>query len=314
MKVHNHFDITGLHYFSAVAEERSFSRAAARLRIAQPAVSRRVKALEDDLEVQLLYRHARGVDLTEAGESLLSSAYALFRHIGDLRENAMLAGDTPSGVVVLGVLPTPGEYIVPRLIAKAKLLYPDIRFRIVEGYSGDLLRMLINQEINMAIMHALTPHSDVDVEKLLLDYMCIVGPAGSLKKKSYTFKEAATFPLILQPSPNLARLRLDQIAEERGIELNVVMGCHGFWVTKSMIREGLGFSMVTFGSVVTDLENGLLDVAPIEDPAVPWPLVVAVRADQASKLSLTAIKKLAAEIVTELRSKDIWRQIPGAAD
>ncbi len=87
MRSYSHFDITGLHYFSVVAEERSFSRASARLRIAQPAISRKIKALEQDLGVQLFARHTRGVDLTEAGESLLGNAYTLFRQIEQLRDH-----------------------------------------------------------------------------------------------------------------------------------------------------------------------------------------------------------------------------------
>src|SRR5437868_10412616 len=95
VKSYSHFDITGLHYFTVVAEERSFSRASNRLHIAQPAISRKIKALEDDLGVQLFIRHAKGVDVTEAGESLLQSAYSLFRQIETLHDSAVISSEMP---------------------------------------------------------------------------------------------------------------------------------------------------------------------------------------------------------------------------
>lgn len=310
MKPPSHFDITGLHYFSVVAEERSFSRASARLRIAQPAISRKIQALEQDLGVQLFARHTRGVDLTESGETLLANAYALFRQIEYLRDNTQTSGETPRGVVAIGVMPTPGEYIIPRLVEQSRKLYPEIRFRIVEAYSGTLHRMLINQEINIAVVHAPEPHPDIVVHELLIDYLCLVGRAGSLKQPAYSFAEAAAFPLLLPEAPNLLRLRIDQIAEQRDVRLNVGLLCNGFWLTKSLIRAGLGYTMVTFGSVVNELELGNFDVAPIRNPDVPWPLAVAMRADQQRRLSLNVVKGLIETIVAELRSKHIWKQLP----
>lgn len=312
MRSYSHFDITGLHYFSVVAEERSFSRASARLRIAQPAISRKIKALEQDLGVQLFARHTRGVDLTEAGESLLGNAYTLFRQIEQLRDHTTISGETPRGVVAIGVMPTPGEYIVPRLIEEARRLYPEVRFRIVEGYSGALHRMLVNQEINIAIVHAPEPHPDIVVYDLLVDYLCLVGRAGALSKPTYNFEEAAAFPLILPEAPNLLRLRIDHIAQLRDARLNVELICNGFWLTKSLLRAGAGYTMVTFGSVVGELEQGHFDVAAIRNPDVPWPLGIAMRNDQQRRLSLVVIKDLIETIVTELRSKRIWQQLPDA--
>jgi LysR family nitrogen assimilation transcriptional regulator len=308
-----HFDITGLHYFAVVAEERSFSRASARLRIAQPAISRKIKALEDDLAVQLFIRHTRGVDLTEQGASLLRHAYTLFRQIEALRDSAASSGDAPAGLVTVGVLPTPGEYIVPRLVEQCARLHPGIRFRFVEGYSGDLHRMLIQQEINLAVMHAPRPHPDIAVTELLLDYLCLVGPPGSLHRPAYSFAEAAACPLILPDPPNLLRLRVEQIAAERGARLNVAMACNGFWLVKAMIHAGLGHTMVTFGSVMTERAEGRLAVAPIVSPDLPWVLAVAVRADQQRRLAVVAVRRLIETVVAGLRADDIWKQLPDGA-
>ena len=307
MKSYSHFDITALHYFTVVAEERSFSRAANRLHIAQPAISRKIKALEDDLNVQLFMRHAKGVDLTEAGESLLKSARSLFRQIETLHESAVISSEVPRGTVTIGVLPTPGEYIVPRLIKQSSKLFPELNYRIIEGYSSDLQRMLINREIHIAIMHGPAPHPDIISWDLLLDQLCLVGPVGSLERPSYTLTEAADFPLIL-PEANLLRSHIDRVADEQNVKLNVVMNCSGFWLIKSLVVNGLGYTIVTLDSIFNELEQGKVSVASIT-PSIPWPLAVAMQSDQSHKLSLVVVKGLIEAIATE-RSKHIWSQMP----
>ena len=313
MKSYSHFDITGLHYFTVVAEERSFSRASNRLHIAQPAISRKIKALEDDLGVRLFMRHAKGVDLTEAGESLLRGAHSLFRQIETLHESAVISSEVPRGTVTIGVLPTPGEYIVPRLIKQSRKLFPELEYRIVEGYSSDLQRMLINREIHLAIMHGPTPHPDIVVQDLLFDHLCLVGPAGSLEKSSYTLAEVSAFPLILPETSNLLRSHIERIADEQNVKLNVTMNCSGFWLIKSMVCNGLGHTIVTLDSIFNELEQRKVAVASISSPSIPWALAVAMQADQCHKLSLVVVKGLIEAIATE-RSKYIWSQMPKIDD
>lgn len=312
MKSYAHFDITALHYFTVVAEERSVSRAANRLHIAQPAISRKIKALEDDLNVLLFVRHAKGVVLTESGESLLQSARSLFRQIETLHESAAISSEVPRGTVTIGVLPTPGEYIVPRLIKQSRKLFPELNYRIIEGYSSDLQRMLINREINIAIMHGPAPHPDIVSWDLLVDQLCLVGPVGSLDRASYTLAEAAAFPMIL-PEANLLREHIDQIADEQKVKLNVVMTCSGFWLIKSLVSNGLGHTIVTLDSIFNELQQRKVSVASIVNPSIPWPLAVAMQVDQSHRLSLVVVKGLIEAICNE-RSKHIWSQMPKIDD
>lgn len=312
-KSYAHFDITALHYFCVVAEERSFSRASNRLHIAQPAISRKIKALEDDMTVRLFTRHAKGVDLTEAGESLLLGAHSLFRQIETLHDSAVISNEVPRGTVTIGVLPTPGEYIVPRLIKQSRKLFPELKYRIIEGYSSDLQRMLINREIHIAIMHGPVPHPDIIVQDMLFDHLCLVGPVGSLDKPFYTLAEAAKFPLILGESTNLLRAHIDRIAEEQHVKLNVVMNCSGFWLIKSLVCNGLGHTIVTLDSIFNELEQRKVSAVPISNPNISWPLAVAMQRDQCQKLSLVVVKGLIEAIVAE-RSKHIWSQMPKIDD
>lgn len=313
VKSYSHFDITGLHYFSIVAEERSFSRASNRLHIAQPAISRKIKALENDLGVRLFIRHAKGVDVTEAGESLLQSAYSLFRQIETLHDSAVISSEMPRGTVTIGVLPTPGEYIVPRLIKQSRKLFPELKYRIIEGYSSDLQRMLINREIHIAIMHGPSPHPDIISQELLIDHLCLVGPVGSLDKTSYTLAEAAAFPLILPETSNLLRSHIERAADEQNLKLNVIMNCSGFWLIKSLVCNGLGHTIVTLDSIFNELEQHKVSAASISNPSIPWALAVAMQSDQCHKLSLVVVKGLIEAIVTE-RSKHIWSQMPKVED
>jgi len=99
-------DVRQLRYFVEVVEAKSFTRAAERVHVAQPALGFQVRKLEDELGVTLLHRHSRGVDPTEAGRALLRHAHAVLRQIELARQELMDLSGPPRGAIALGITPT----------------------------------------------------------------------------------------------------------------------------------------------------------------------------------------------------------------
>lgn len=300
-------DLKSLRYFVGVAEEKSFSRAASRLRIAQPAISRQVRSLEDDLGVELFTRHARGVDLTEAGEILLRRAYTIFRQVQQARDDVNTHSRTPRGTVTVGAPPTAGEFIIPRLIAQSRAAYPEVELRFVEGFSGELHQKLMNNEISLAVMHNPTLHPEIKISELLTEYLCVVGPAGSLTRTGYTLAEVAAMPLVLPDRPNHLRILIDEHAERHDLTVDASIHSDGVWLTKAIVREGHGFTILTAGAVISEVRQGLLDAVPISDPSIPWRLGVAMRVDQSRKRTFVVIEELIHAIAGGLVAENIWR-------
>ncbi|AXS39767.1 LysR family transcriptional regulator [Breoghania sp. L-A4] len=300
-------ELRALRYFVCIAEEKSFTRAASRLRVAQPALSRQIRKLEEDLQVELFIRHVRGVELTEAGEILLSRAYVIFNQLQQTHHDVTSHSATPAGVVTVGIPPTPGEFIAPPLLRRTRELYPEIELRFVEGFSGELEKKLANNEIGVAVMHDPASRPEIKISELLVERLCLVGPPGSLDKPLYTLTEAAEFPLILPSRPNFLRILLDDSSERLALTLNVVTRSDGLWHTKSLVRHGNGFTILTYGAVISEVQQGQLEAVPIHEPEITWTLCVAMRKDQSRKQTLVVIEDLIREIVQELLRDGTWK-------
>jgi DNA-binding transcriptional LysR family regulator len=135
-------ELRHLRYFVAIAEEQSFTRAAERLWVAQPGLSSQIRRLEEELGIKLFERHARGVDLTDAGEAFLGRARAALAAADDARA---LGNDLASGLVGairLGIATGPGSDLVPALLDDFARARPEVELTVVESFGGTLLRDL----------------------------------------------------------------------------------------------------------------------------------------------------------------------------
>jgi DNA-binding transcriptional LysR family regulator len=129
------FDLRLLRYFVVLAETLHFGRAAARLAISQPPLSRQIHTLEQDLGAELFVRGARGVRLTPAGEALLPHARRLLREADALAAGAKELGRGEVGVVRLGFISTAAYNVLPRVLPEFRRRHPGIRLSLVESTS-----------------------------------------------------------------------------------------------------------------------------------------------------------------------------------
>lgn len=302
-----HPEMRALRYFVCVAEEKSVTKAAGRLRIAQPALSRQIASLEADLGVPVFVRIPRGVELTAAGEILLEHAYATFSLLSKAYRDVTTQSSSPMGIVVVGTPPTAGEFILPPLLSLVHHDYPDIELRFVEGFSRELEKALLSGEIALAVMHDPPDRSDVHSRELVRDSLHLIGPPGALESSSYALRDAARYPLILPPRPNFMRVFLDSVADAEGVELNVVQRVDGVWHLKALLRGGHGFSLLTLGAVLTEVGQGSLDARPIATPEIHWPLCVAARVDQRRKMAVSVVEEAIHAVVRDLSERNAWK-------
>src|SRR3954469_22848658 len=146
-------ELRQLRYFVAVAEELSFTRAAARLHIAQPALSVQVRRLEDELGVALLDRSRRAVALTDAGALMLAEARSL---LGTLDQTVELVRRTASGEVgrlAIGFVPSASNVALPPLLRRFRSIAPDVAVHLREMAPDDLVRALHEEGIDVAFLY-----------------------------------------------------------------------------------------------------------------------------------------------------------------
>jgi DNA-binding transcriptional LysR family regulator len=148
-------ELRHLRYFVAIAEERSFTRAAERLWIAQPGLSSQIRRLETELGVRLFERHTRGVDLTGAGELFLERARATLAAAEDARSTGRDLEAGLVGTVRLGLPVEAPAAFATSMLAGFGLDHPQVEVTVFESYSGTLLRDLRDGRLDAVLAPAL---------------------------------------------------------------------------------------------------------------------------------------------------------------
>src|SRR5712671_8199488 len=155
-------ELRSLHYFVRIAELGSITRASAHLQIAQPALTRHVQRLEDELDAALFTRANRGVRLTEAGHKLLESAQRILRDVERAGDEIRAHKAHPSGKIVLGVTPTLCPVVVPELFGRMRRHYPMVELKVVHAGMVRLEEFLIDGRVDLALL------SDVSRSRLIV--------------------------------------------------------------------------------------------------------------------------------------------------
>ncbi|WP_299961769.1 hydrogen peroxide-inducible genes activator [uncultured Roseobacter sp.] len=146
------FTIKQLRYFEAVALHGHFGRAAEASSISQPAISVQIKELEETLGQLLFERHARHIRLTSFGEEFAQRVRPILRSIDDLSDLARASHDGLVGKLRLGIIPTIGPYLLPRLVADLNGAYPRLDLRIRETQTENLIFDLLGGQLDVALV------------------------------------------------------------------------------------------------------------------------------------------------------------------
>ena len=145
-------ELRSLHYFVRIAELGSITRASAHLQIAQPALTRHIQRLEDELDAALFTRANRGVRLTEAGQKLLESAQRILRDVERTGDEIRAHKAHPSGKIILGVTPTSCPVVVPELFARMRDHYPMIELKVVHAGTVRLEEFIVDGRVDLALL------------------------------------------------------------------------------------------------------------------------------------------------------------------
>lgn len=190
-------DLDQLRHFVKVAERENFTRAAEQVGLSQPALSRSVARLEDELGRPLFERRARGAVLTDAGRLVLGRARAILSMADDLK--AEVADDDHSGTVRVGAIPTIAPYFLPEYLRSFRRQYPLARTVVSEETTDNLLKRVADGEVDIALAALPVTAKYVDVEALFEEELLLVtGVDHPLARKvEVTAADIADLPFVL---------------------------------------------------------------------------------------------------------------------
>lgn len=295
-----------------VAELGSLSRAAERLHIAQPALSRQVRMLERELGTQMFDRHGRGMVLTESGHEVLRHAYRVFGELDEIRSVAA-EGDTGlRGHLSVGLPPTVSDLLTLPLVTAMTDRHPNATLRVVSAYSRFLLDWLRRGDIDLAVLYEGGPIRTLRTVPLLDEELHLIGPpdAGLSIDNPVPFAELAEAQMLLPSRGHGLRNLLDTAAAEAGFDLSVRIEADSYTTLKDLVKAGHGLTILPLAPIHAEIALGGLSYAPLVDPTPMRRLVLAVSADRSvTRLGAFASDEVVAA-VQHLADTGIWSGRP----
>ena len=245
-------DLRHLRYFVAVAEEGHITRAAERLGIQQPPLSQRIRALEEELEVQLFRRKPRGVEMTEAGKALLADARRILDEVEGALSRAQRTARGERGRLVVGFTSSaPFHPFVPRAIRLFRESHPEVSLVLEESSTGNLVAAVREERLDVAFIRSAIPKGEgLKVYPLLDERMFVALPRGHALARARTtplkLTSLASEPLLLYRRASGPGLYDGIVAACRAAGFNprIAQEAPRITSTLNLVAAGLGASLV----------------------------------------------------------------------
>lgn len=268
-------ELRQLEHFVAVAEERSFTRAAKRMNIVQSGLSMSIRSLEEELGTKLFDRSARGVALTPAGEAMLPEARRAISAV----DSARVAVDATQGLLrgnfAVGVAQASDPGRIARLLGRFHDDYPGVTVRVIQGSASTLIEGVGAGEIDLALcgkpLNLKAPVNHITLAKAPFVLAC--GPRHPVaSRERVTLKDLAGERFIDMNEGWASRQLTDRAFGQAGIKRDIVCELDDVLLLMQMVEEGLGVAIIP--GVSTRITSGLKNV-PIH-PALPeWQFIAA---------------------------------------
>ena len=301
-------DVTQLRTLIHVAELGSLSKAADRLHIAQPALSRQIRLLEQELGVRLFDRHGRGMVVTERGQDVLRHALRVMAELEEIR--AVVADeDAPlRGHVSIGMPPTASDILSEPLVSAFRDAHPEATLRIVSAYTGYLLDWMQRGELDAAILYDPKSARNLRVQPLLEETLFLIGPPASrlTLDRPVAFAELEKQRLLLPSGSHGLRLLVDRYAQEAGVPLDIKVEADSYSTLKSLVRNGHGVTVLPLAPIHEELESGSLCAAPLVDPTPVRRLVMSYPTDRPAPRLARFAGQVIAATVAALVERGVW--------
>jgi DNA-binding transcriptional LysR family regulator len=290
-------ELRALEYFVAVADERHFTRAAARMHVSQSGLSATIKSLEAELHAALFERTTRRVQLTTAGTALLPEAR---RALAAARAGAAAVGEVQGlqrGTVTVGVMQQMGVVGLPRLLAAFHRRYPGIELRLRQAGTAELHRLLLDGALDLAVASPPDPAVEqlvsVDLFHTPLVLACRADDAYA-RRETVEISDLGGRNLIGYPRGWAMRALADRAARQSGMLLDVNLEVNDTSTLLDLVEAGLGFALIA--EAIATQRPGLRAV-PLRGAEVDW-IISAVAA---------------APVPANAAARELWRRITVAS-
>lgn len=229
-----------LEAFVHVVEHGSFSKAALVLGMAQPALSRQVRALEVELRDTLLLRHGRGVKPTEAGLRLLAHGRDILHQVALAKADLLAQKNEPIGQIVVAMPPTLARQHTLPLIQTFRSELPKARLTIVEGFSVHLTEWLLTGRVDLALIYNPQPWPELDITPLRTERLKLISTPSQAPRRPLTLQRLSALPLVMPQRGQIFRSLMESAAAMAGVRLRVEWEVSSVPAILDLVAAGIG--------------------------------------------------------------------------
>ncbi len=263
-------DIIQLQAFVAISANGSYARTAAITGIAQSALSRQMSALERGIGGRLFHRTGRGVVLTELGERMLPRARALVADAAAWQHAARNERAQPNGEVTLGVVPVASRGLIASIAGELRTLYPDIRLRALEAYSGQVEEWLASGRIEIAVYNRYRRGRVANAEALARAEAHLITRRDHpmARRRELSVRSLAEIPLAMPVRPNSLTSVLTGLAASQHFDLDIRFEAGSTPLIRDVLLASDLATISPKGAFTREIASGELVAIPIARPKI----------------------------------------------
>ncbi len=253
-------DLDRLRGFVETAREKSFTRAAEKLFLTQPAVSLQVKALEDELGEDLFERRGKQILLTEAGRLLLPRAEAILEMADQIRQDMADIGQLHTGRLSIGTSDTNCAYVLPPAVKAFRQAHPGVEIRLTDRMSPEVVRLVMEGAVDFGLATLPVTEPRVRTRPLFIREDVAISSATHrlASEKTVDLQALGGCAMLMLERGSTSRGLMDRMFAAEGLQPHVIMELGSIEVIKRFVEIGLGIAVVPEVSVRDELRSGRL--------------------------------------------------------
>ena len=274
-------DLKQIEYFVQVAELGGFTRAASVLRVAQPALSRQIRALEVELRQTLFDRNGRGVTLTPAGTRLLAHGRGILQQVLRARQDLEDSRGAATGVLSIGLPPSLSRTLTAPLVEAFRKRFPRATLSVVEGLSTYTLEWLQQGRVDCAVVYNAAPAAAIDLLPVLQEKLWLVSARGEKNEKgakdekgtrgardaavgpAVTLAQLAAHEIVIPSRPHAIRMRLETVLAEAGLKPRVGLEIESVPAILDLVRKHALHAVLSLNAVAASGNAAGYTVQPV---------------------------------------------------
>ncbi len=252
-----------------LVEERSFSRAAKKMHLTQPSLTKHIRNVEEALGAKIVNRSSRSLALTAEGRVLYDYARRIIKLRDEARERVLRLREEEAGDIRIAASTIPATYILPHAIGGFRKIHPRIRTTVRTADSSDVIETVLDNGAEIGFIGKKPSGGKLIAEELWKDRLVLAVPAGHpwAKRRSIRVAELSEAPFVIREKGSGTREALEECLREAGgpgLPLNIAAELGSSEAVKEAIIAGLGISVISVHAIRRELKSGILAALAIE--------------------------------------------------